>query len=147
MRSKNLDGNMHREISAGGMVWNKELKKILLIRDSYGRWALPKGMVEKGETSEQAALREITEETGLKDLKIIEKLGEVKYFYTLKGEKIFKIVVLFLVEAKDSELKPQLKEIQGAEWFDVEKAAETIEYKNTKNIMEKAVEKIGKLEK
>ncbi len=135
---------MRREISAGGVVWNRQLGRFLLIRDSYGRWALPKGLIEKGESPEQAALREITEETGLKGLRAIERLGEVKYFYKLGGEDIFKIVVLFLVETTDAEPKPDLDEIQGAEWFEPGRAAELVAYKNTREIMRKAVEVAGK---
>ncbi|MBI5061189.1 MAG: NUDIX domain-containing protein [Candidatus Aenigmarchaeota archaeon] len=89
---------MKTEISAGGVVFRG--KKILLIKDSYGRWSLPKGHIEKGETAEQAALREIKEETGI-DGRIIELLGEIKYFFQLKGEKIFKIAKFFLVEASN----------------------------------------------
>jgi 8-oxo-dGTP pyrophosphatase MutT (NUDIX family) len=132
---------MKREISAGGVVFNRELGKVLLIKDSYGRWALPKGHIEKGESSEQAALREISEETGLKQLTAVAKLGQVKYFYNLKGENIFKMVVFFLVEAKDTELKHEW-EIKDAKWFKPDDALETIEYANSKALMKKAVAKV-----
>ena len=84
-----------REVSAGGVVFRKD-GKILLIKDSYGRWAFPKGLVEKGEKNEQTAIREVKEEVGLKELKIIASLGQIKYFYKLKGEGIFKIVYFFI---------------------------------------------------
>lgn len=134
---------MKREISAGGIVWNRKTDKILLIRDSYGRWALPKGVIEKGETSEQAAVREVQEETGLKNLKIIEKLGEIKYYYQLKGEKIFKIVIFFLMETEDIELKHEW-EIKEAQWFEPQEALGKIEYKNSKSLLSKAIEKLRK---
>ena len=82
------------EISSGGVVHRKP--KILLIKDSYGRWALPKGKIEKGETPEEAAKREIGEETGIVDLKVIANLGKVKYFYQIHGQPIFKIIYIFL---------------------------------------------------
>lgn len=141
---------MKHEISAGGIVFRRNGEvKILLIKDSYGRWALPKGLIEKDESSEDAALREIREETGLKELKIIELLGEVKYFYKLKTDRrtkgassdyegIFKIVKFFLVEAVDEKLKISW-EIKDAKWFKTDEALNKIEYKNTKDIMEKAV--------
>ncbi len=134
---------MKREISAGGIVWNFKTKKLLLIKDSYGRWALPKGVIEKGETSEQAAVREVQEETGLKNLKVVEKLGEIKYYYQLKGEKIFKIVIFFLMETEDEELKHEW-EIKDAEWLEPEDALEKIEYENSRKLMAKALEKLRK---
>jgi len=133
-------------MSAGGIVWNKNTSKILLIKDSYGRWALPKGIIEKGETSEEAAIREVQEETGLKNLKVIEKLGEIKYYYQLKGEKFFKIVIFFLMETEDTELKHEW-EIKEAQWFEPQEALEKIEYKNTKNLVAKSLGIIEKLKK
>lgn len=125
---------MAREISAGGVVYNKKTKKILLIKDSYGRWAFPKGLIDKGETTKQAALREVEEETGLKNLKIVKKLGSIKYIYTLKGRKIFKIVTFFLMETDRIRLKPQW-EIRGAKWFEPRAALERIDYANSKSIL------------
>ena len=134
---------MHREISAGGIVWNSKTNKILLIKDSYGRWALPKGFIEKDETSEQAAIREVQEETGLKNLKILEKLGEIKYYYQLKGEKIFKIVIFFLMETEDIELKHEW-EVKEAQWLEPQEALEKLEYENSKSLLSKAIEKLRK---
>src|SRR3989338_2771156 len=113
---------MRQEISSGGVVWNPKLKKILLIKDFADKWALPKGWIEKGETEEQAALREVQEETGLKNLKILERLGETEYFYTAtidmkrgakKGERVHKRIIFFLMETMDEKLVPQW-EIKGA---------------------------------
>lgn len=130
---------MKREISAGGVVIRD--KEMLLIKDSYGRWSLPKGLIEKNETTEEAALREVREETGLKNIELVKKIGEIKYFYQLKGEKIFKIVIFFLMKTEDKELKAQW-EIQDAKWFSIDEALEKIDYKNTKIIIEKALELI-----
>ena len=150
---------MKHEISAGGIIFHRIAAKqpkqsksfrILLIKDSYNRWALPKGHVGdeiKGETPEQAALRESSEETGLplKDLKIIEKLGEVKYIFQLHGQPISKIVHFYLIESASIELKPQEEEVKGAEWFKPDSAVEKIEYNNSKDLMKRAVERIESL--
>jgi 8-oxo-dGTP pyrophosphatase MutT (NUDIX family) len=131
-----------REFSAGGVIYHRHDSKthVLLIKDSYGRWSLPKGHIEKGETSEEAALRECSEETGipLKDLKIVEKLGDIKYAYQLHGKRIFKVVIFFLIESSSTKLSHQW-EVQDARWFSADEAYDAIEYKNTKAVMKKAV--------
>ncbi len=63
-----------KQFSAGGIVIKRSNgTKVLLIKDRFGKWTWPKGHIEKGETSEDAALREITEETGLRNVSIKEK--------------------------------------------------------------------------
>lgn len=152
-----------KEFSAGGIVVKRERGrlKVLLIKDGYGRWTWPKGNIGKGESSEDAALREIKEETGLKKLQIVEKINEINYFYRplslrssglgdpersegsrLHGDLIFKTVYLFLVKAKGKEpLKIQASEIQDAKWFTPGEALETVAYKGAKEILKKALKK------
>lgn len=134
------------EISAGGVVFrriknSKEKFMFLLIKDSYGRWALPKGKIEKKETPEETAIREIGEETGIFDLKIIDKLDTIQYFFRFKGQPISKTVHNFLLETIQEELKPNY-EIQGAKWLSKEEALNTIAYSNTKEIIKKAINKL-----
>lgn len=132
-----------REFSAGGIVVKKakEDLRILLIKDGYGRWTWPKGNIEKGEASEEAAKREIKEEVGLTQIEIIQELDKIQYFYRLKGRLIFKTVYLFLFEAKgDEKLTPLKEEIKEAKWFSPDEALEIIEYKGAKEILKKAME-------
>lgn len=132
-----------REFSAGGIVIKrfKDGFKVLLIKNGYGRWTWPKGNIERGETSKEAALREIKEEVGLKDLRAIERIEEVKYFYKLKGRLIFKTVILFLIESKSKErIKPLLSEIQETKWFDFEEALNRVEYRGASKILQKAID-------
>jgi len=135
------------EISSGGVVYRKTESepRILLIKDSYGRWALPKGKIEKGETPKTAAIREIQEETGLSDLKIVDQLGQVKYFYRLHDQPIFKIVYHFLIESEQGKLKPNY-EIQDARWFKAVETSKIVAYKNIRSILQKACSKLEKLE-
>jgi ADP-ribose pyrophosphatase YjhB (NUDIX family) len=64
-----------------------------------GVWALPKGLVDRGESASETALREGFEETGIHS-RLEEKLGDVKYVYTWKGERVFKIVSFYLAFAR-----------------------------------------------
>ena len=116
--------------------------EVLLVKDSYGRWTWPKGKLEKGETPEQAALREIREETGLGNTEIICRLGETKYFYRLKGKLIFKTVYVFLLRCTGNEsLKIQREEIQDAAWLPVKQALQKLEYRGAAAFLRKAVKK------
>ena len=133
-----------REFSAGGIVVKRERGrlKVLLIKDGYGRWTWPKGNIGKGESSEDAALRETKEETGLKKLRVVERIDKINYFYRLHGELIFKTVYLFLIETKGREpLRIQAAEIQDARWFTPEETLETVAYKGAKEILKKAIER------
>ena len=69
---------MERQFAAGGVVIKKDMEtlRVLLIEDSYGHWTWAKGHIEDGESPEQTAVREVSEETGLADLQILEKLGK-----------------------------------------------------------------------
>lgn len=134
---------MKKAFSAGGVVYKREGKdlKILLISTKQGKvWALPKGLVEKNETPQQAALREIREETGI-DGKIIDELGEVSYWFYLEGEKYFKTVKYYLVEYINGQITPQW-EIDNAEWFKADEALNKLTYESDKKILEKAFRKI-----
>lgn len=131
-----------REFSAGGIVLRKKDRgvEVLLIKDAYGRWTWPKGNIEPEEKSQEAALREIKEEVGLENVRILEKVGRNNYFYRLKEDLIFKTVFFFLVEASPNErLKVQKSEIEDARWFKPGLALKTVEYKGAKEMLEKAI--------
>ena len=133
---------MKRHFSAGGVIikTEKERSFILLVKDGYGHWTWPKGHIEKGESPEEAALREITEETGLKKIGIEGKIGEQTYYFKLKGELIFKTVYIFLVKAGAREkLVIQESEIADAKWLPAEDALEAIEYKGSREMVEKGI--------
>ena len=132
-----------REFSAGGIVFRKKGKtfEVLLIKDAYGRWSWPKGNIDKDEKSQDAAIREITEEVGLKQLRILAKIGRNNYFYRLKGDLVFKTVFFFLVEANGNQkLKIQKEEIADGRWFKPELALKTVGYKGAREMLEKAIE-------
>lgn len=103
--------------AAGGVVRNKNGELLFIHR--IGRWDLPKGKIEKGESLEQAALREIEEETGLSELILEEFLNNTFHIYTERnGEKILKITYWFRMQYVGSETpKPQIEEgISEVSW-------------------------------
>lgn len=97
-----------REISAGGVV--VEDNCVLLLRKFRGGWVLPKGRLESDESLEEAALREVREESGLL-CRIIRSIGFVKYTYrNRKGEQVQKTVHYFYMEEEKGALHPQREE-------------------------------------
>lgn len=133
---------VENQFAAGGVVVRKKEGKVevLLIKDSYGHWIWPKGHIEEGETPQEAALREVREETGLNSLKIMQEIGRQEYYFTLCGKKIFKTVHIFLTEADPGEeVRIQTEEILDGKWLDVEEALSTIEYDGSKKILEKGI--------
>lgn len=135
---------MKREFSAGGIVFNNQ-NQVLLINNaalkdpSKSYWGFPKGHLDKGETSKGAALREVKEETGL-NVEIIQKLGESKYAFTFKGEKIFKVVTIFLMKHLSGTPKPQEKELLDAKWFTPEEALKKLSFSKDKDLLKQAVQ-------
>jgi 8-oxo-dGTP pyrophosphatase MutT (NUDIX family) len=106
--------------AAGGLVFNEENKVLAILRNNI--WDLPKGKIEKGETNEDAALREVEEETGLKNIKLKRFLTKTyhTYFDPRKNRKVLKISYWYEMKSKAKELSPQLEEgIELAEWIDL----------------------------
>ncbi|MEB3100701.1 NUDIX hydrolase [Ferviditalea candida] len=137
-----------KEISAGGVVYRKIDGKleIQLIQDRYGKITLPKGKLESGETVEEAALREIEEETGING-RILSLLEVVGYRYVNPvGETVDKEVHYFLVESVSGDLKAQIEEIRGVEWLTPEEAWEKQRhsgYSNNQSVLEKALKQLN----
>jgi 8-oxo-dGTP pyrophosphatase MutT (NUDIX family) len=102
--------------AAGGVVRNKEDKLLFIFR--LGKWDLPKGKVDKGETLEQAALREVEEECGISRLMITGKLLTTYHTYSLKGKSIIKASHWYNMTTDDTNpLKPQFEEnITDVRW-------------------------------
>lgn len=111
----------------------------LLIRDPYANWGLPKGHVEGGETPEQAALREVEEETGLGDLTVVAQLPTIDWYFRDRGRLVRKFCHFFLLESRAGEPVPQLDEgITGCVWQPATVAVETISYANARDVMRSA---------
>jgi 8-oxo-dGTP pyrophosphatase MutT (NUDIX family) len=117
--------------------------EILMIMDSYSRWTFPKGLIEAGETPEQAAIREIGEETNVRG-EIQATLGETHYKYH-GGPRglIDKTVYYYLVRALDGDqARPLLGEIKDTRWYGLDEAVAISAYPNNHDILTRAVESI-----
>lgn len=134
------------ETSAGGVVFRRDGDDvhILLIRDPYANWGLPKGHLEPDETPEQAALREVTEETGLQDLDLIERLPTIDWYFRDRGRLIHKFCHFYLVESIAGEPVPQTEEgITDCVWCEVEAALERVSYANAREVIRAARSLLG----
>lgn len=127
------------ESSCGAVVYRMEegRRKFLLIRNRRSaHWGFPKGHIEPGETNEQTAIREVLEETGL-HIKILPDFVQ-KSDYTIQG-KIEKSVHIFLAITTEKAFTLQEEEIEECGWFTYEKALNTLNYENDKNILNEAM--------
>lgn len=142
------EGKVKRKIKeltgAGAVVYRKANGdyQFALIYDIYGYWTFLKGHIEKGESKKKAALREAKEELGLRNIKIVERLGEIEYMAKEPGVgPVKKKVTYFLVETIDSEIKPEKSPgIQDAKWFKLDEVLELKRYKEIEKIFNKALE-------
>ena len=113
----------------------------LLIRDPYDNWGLPKGHIEGGETPEQAALREVEEETGLCELSMVAQLPTIDWYFRDRGKLVHKFCHFFLLQCTAGDAVPQLDEgITECIWQPPEVAIETVSYANARDVMRAAAD-------
>ena len=138
MSSRN-QGPLIRRVaySSGGVIyrWNGAKIEVALIATSQqGRWGLPKGHVQRGETAEAAATREIAEETGLAG-EIVCHLATIEYWFRTASARIHKYVDLFLLRYVSGELKPQAAEVDDAQWFPIEEALTKLSFERERDVL------------
>lgn len=139
------------QISAGGVAFRLNGARtevaIVAVRPSR-RWQLPKGIIDAGESEEQAALREVREEAGI-DCELLEKIETLEYWYfgDKKGERVryHKFVHFFLMKYRGGETDDHDHEIDEARWVSIDEAVEMLAFKSEKDIVKKAQSLIEKL--
>ncbi|TSC59538.1 MAG: NUDIX hydrolase [Parcubacteria group bacterium Gr01-1014_107] len=132
----------NREVSAGMIIYRRTKSglKFLLLYHGNGHWNFPKGRLESGEKDIQAALREVGEETGIRQqyLSLDKSFKKTdKYFFKRGGKGVFKVVVFFLARAKSDKVKVSW-EHDGYGWFLCQDAIKILKYQSSVNILEQA---------
>jgi 8-oxo-dGTP pyrophosphatase MutT (NUDIX family) len=129
------------ERSAGGVVLrviDGEVH-VLLIRDPYRKWGLPKGHLEQGEDSVSAAVREVEEETGLTGLVLGPELGEIDWVFRSSGQRVHKYCSFFLMASAEGEPVPQVAEgITDVRWLPLPEAERLVAYDNARQMIRRA---------
>ncbi|HVW17821.1 MAG TPA: NUDIX domain-containing protein [Solirubrobacteraceae bacterium] len=127
-----------REFSAGGVVVRDGEVAVIVPtrRDRQGRkvLALPKGHPEAGESGADAAAREIREETGI-EARLVDKLGDVRYFYQRGGRRIAKVVSFFLFEYAGGDVADHDFEVEAVHWMPFEQAERKLTYRGERDVV------------
>jgi len=135
------------EFSSGGIVFRTQGEQryyLLVYSGRNKRWGFPKGHIEPGEDENTAALREIEEETGLRDLRLVKGFRSEDVYEAVshrgqsKGKIIKKHSIYFLFETKDKEIKVDGREITDYRWLRLKEALKIISFDSAKEILRRA---------
>jgi 8-oxo-dGTP pyrophosphatase MutT (NUDIX family) len=136
------------EVSAGGVVYRRSddgVEVVLAARRTRRgdlAWGLPKGLVEPDETPEQAAIREVQEETGL-EAEVEASLGEIRYFYVWEGVRVRKAVHFFLMRATGGDVSQHDHEMEDVRWFPLAVTLRRATYKGEREVLQRAAERLA----
>ena len=144
-RRKSRRPQTRTEVSAGGVVYRRAEDgiEILLAARRTRRgdlaWGLAKGGIEPDESAEQAAAREVREETGI-EARIETSLGETRYFYVWEDVRIRKTVHFFLMRATGGDPNERDDEMEDVQWFPLERALKRAAYRGEREVLGRAAE-------
>lgn len=129
--------------SSGGIVFDKSRVLLVEVTYPYREYIFPKGTVEVGETLEETAVREVSEETGY-STKIVTSLSSLQYEFVDGGVRVIKTVHYYLMALKDPAETPKQNLQEGeyirAKWVTIPDALDILTYENSKDLLLKAVE-------
>jgi 8-oxo-dGTP pyrophosphatase MutT (NUDIX family) len=141
-------GRMRRDFSAGGVLVRRLRGEwmVAAIRPAgrpAGTWVLPKGMLEPGESSEQAALREVAEETGAHG-RALARLGSLEYWFRDGDERVLKTVAFFLLRYERGALgrlpETSRHEVAQVRWLQLAEAPALLAYRGEREMAQQAAE-------
>lgn len=127
-------------VSCGGVIYqhcNGAYEIALVGRSAQGTWGLPKGTPSEGESPEETALREVSEETGLEP-KLVEPIGSIQYYFVARSTRFHKTVHFFLMEAIGGDLDKHDHEYDLVQWFDLDEALNRLSYPNEAEMVRRA---------
>ena len=137
------------QVSAGGVVYrrtNEEVEIVIVKIADELRWHLPKGLIDPGETFEQAALREVREESGIEG-EIVGPIETIDYWfygeYTGERRRYHKFVHFYLMRCVGGEVGDHDHEVVESRWVSIEEAMEMLYFKTERDVVAKAASMIG----
>lgn len=128
------------ETSAGGLVLDPQHENVVLIgrldRKGTLLWSMPKGHIEAGETTEQTAIREVKEETGI-SARVLAPLGTIDYWFVAERRRVHKTVHHFILEATGGELSDEDMEVTEVGWFPLAELDDILAYADERTLARK----------
>lgn len=134
--------SLRTQHSSGGVIFRRRGGRVeiaMIAVKGGAAWCLPKGMVDRGESPEETAIREVREETGLSG-RIVGKVGSISYWYFIrdKNAKCKKTVDFYLMEYVKGKTSDHDQEVDDSEWFPIEEACGKAAYRGDREMIEKA---------
>lgn len=130
------------ETSAGGLVLDSQHRAAVIGRtNAHGNlsWSLPKGHLEEGESLEAAAIREVSEETGIAG-RVVAPLGVIDFYFTAEGQRIHKTVHHYLLLAEGGELNSDDAEVDAVAWVPLDQLTDRLAYADERRLIARVPE-------
>jgi 8-oxo-dGTP pyrophosphatase MutT (NUDIX family) len=137
-----------RDVSAGGVAFRHGTygyEVVLVGRHAPERWVLPKGTPNRGESIDQTAVREVSEETGIQ-VRLIRPLHDIQYWFVMRGVRHYKTVHFYLMEAVGGDTSLHDHEYDEAAWFPIAEAERRLAFANERLVVAKAAAELAQMD-